>query len=191
MSNVSCFVYQDHQFSAWLGLGLLMHGKESSVELPMDVQQDLRGFICLVRLVKVTNCPLLKKRATFSFSLLKCRSTLLRLLSRKAILISLLLNNCNDRSWAVFSNIPTQRSLCHRNLAAMTRWYRILRARSLHGSAISRQRCAGSTQTTLAADEDLLLRPCDPLVPSVRQQAWTEPMVIFTQHTSTLSTIPP
>ncbi|ORZ19304.1 fungal-specific transcription factor domain-domain-containing protein [Lobosporangium transversale] len=46
----------DHQFSSWLGLGLMMHDKESDVELPMaptSSQQDLRGFICMVRLVKI------------------------------------------------------------------------------------------------------------------------------------------
>ncbi|KAF9157110.1 hypothetical protein BG015_000003 [Linnemannia schmuckeri] len=56
----------DHQFSAWLGLGLLMHGKESNVELPMDVQQDLRGFICLVRLVKILGSVLQHSYSTQS-----------------------------------------------------------------------------------------------------------------------------
>ncbi|KAF9360072.1 hypothetical protein BGX26_010618 [Mortierella sp. AD094] len=43
----------DHQFSAWLGLGLLMHGKESNVELPMEFgSSEQRGFIYMVRLVK-------------------------------------------------------------------------------------------------------------------------------------------
>ncbi|KAK3843034.1 MAG: fungal-specific transcription factor domain-containing protein [Linnemannia gamsii] len=59
----------DHQFSAWLGLGLLMHGKESNVELPMDVtssQQDLRGFVCLVRLVKILGSVLQHSYSTQS-----------------------------------------------------------------------------------------------------------------------------
>ncbi|KAF9909512.1 hypothetical protein EC991_008494 [Linnemannia zychae] len=59
----------DHQFSAWLGLGLLMHGKESNVELPMDVtssQQDLRGFLCLVRLVKILGSVLQHSYSTQS-----------------------------------------------------------------------------------------------------------------------------
>ncbi|KAF9542208.1 hypothetical protein EC957_002219 [Mortierella hygrophila] len=56
----------DHQFSAWLGLGLLMHGKESNVELPMDVQQDLRGFICLARLVKILGSVLQHSYSTQS-----------------------------------------------------------------------------------------------------------------------------
>ncbi|KAF9919637.1 hypothetical protein FBU30_010721 [Linnemannia zychae] len=59
----------DHQFSAWLGLGLLMHGKESNVELPMDIsssQQDLRGFICLVRLVKILGSVLQHSYSTQS-----------------------------------------------------------------------------------------------------------------------------
>ncbi|KAF9403732.1 hypothetical protein BGX21_011133 [Mortierella sp. AD011] len=43
----------DHQFSAWLGLGLLMHGKESNVELPMESNSPgRRGFVYMVRLVK-------------------------------------------------------------------------------------------------------------------------------------------
>ncbi|KAG9072361.1 hypothetical protein KI688_000131 [Linnemannia hyalina] len=56
----------DHQFSAWLGLGLLMHGKESNVELPMDVQQDMRGFICLARLVKILGSVLQHSYSTQS-----------------------------------------------------------------------------------------------------------------------------
>ncbi|KAF9094898.1 hypothetical protein BGX23_001404 [Mortierella sp. AD031] len=59
----------DHQFSAWLGLGLLMHGKESNVELPMEFsssQQDLRGFICLVRLVKILGSVLQHSYSTQS-----------------------------------------------------------------------------------------------------------------------------
>ncbi|KAI8594663.1 fungal-specific transcription factor domain-containing protein, partial [Dissophora ornata] len=59
----------DHQFSAWLGLSLLMHGKESNVELPMDVsstQQDLRGFVCMVRLVKILGSVLQHSYSTQS-----------------------------------------------------------------------------------------------------------------------------
>ncbi|KAF9329679.1 hypothetical protein BG006_007263, partial [Podila minutissima] len=46
----------DHQFSSWQGLGLLMHGKESDVEFPVDydsTQQNLRGFVSMARLVKL------------------------------------------------------------------------------------------------------------------------------------------
>ncbi|KAF9581990.1 hypothetical protein BGW38_000803 [Lunasporangiospora selenospora] len=48
-------VPRDHQFSAWLGIGLMMHERESNVELPVgpSAQQELRGFLCMVRLVKV------------------------------------------------------------------------------------------------------------------------------------------
>ncbi|KAF9346419.1 hypothetical protein BGX26_002098, partial [Mortierella sp. AD094] len=59
----------DHQFSAWLGLGLMMHGKESDVELPMDPtssQQDLRGFVCMVRLVKILGSVLQHSYSTQS-----------------------------------------------------------------------------------------------------------------------------
>ncbi|KAF9134558.1 hypothetical protein BGW39_006651 [Mortierella sp. 14UC] len=59
----------DHQFSAWLGLGLLMHGKESNVELPIDVtssQQNLRGFMCLVQLVKILGSVLQHSYSTQS-----------------------------------------------------------------------------------------------------------------------------
>ncbi|KAG0199962.1 hypothetical protein BGX28_006869 [Mortierella sp. GBA30] len=59
----------DHQFSAWLGLGLMMHGKESDVELPMDPmssEQDLRGFICMVRLVKILGSVLQHSYSTQS-----------------------------------------------------------------------------------------------------------------------------
>ncbi|KAF9938185.1 hypothetical protein BGZ67_000448 [Mortierella alpina] len=44
----------DHLFSAWLGLGLLMHGKESDVELPTTFGSssiELRGFICMVKIL--------------------------------------------------------------------------------------------------------------------------------------------
>ncbi|KAF8924197.1 hypothetical protein BGZ58_002068 [Dissophora ornata] len=60
---------QDHQFSAWLGLGLMMHGKESDVELPMDPTsslQDLRGFVCMVRLVKILGSVLQHSYSTQS-----------------------------------------------------------------------------------------------------------------------------
>ncbi|KAF9186319.1 hypothetical protein BGZ50_002554 [Haplosporangium sp. Z 11] len=59
----------DHQFSAWLGLGLLMHGKESDVELPVHLnspQQDLRGFVCMVRLVKILGSVLQHSYSTQS-----------------------------------------------------------------------------------------------------------------------------
>ncbi|KAF9983280.1 hypothetical protein BGZ75_005268 [Mortierella antarctica] len=59
----------DHQFSAWLGLGLMMHGKESDVELPMDAtssDQDLRGFVCMVRLVKILGSVLQHSYSTQS-----------------------------------------------------------------------------------------------------------------------------
>ncbi|KAG0253118.1 hypothetical protein BGZ95_006405, partial [Linnemannia exigua] len=59
----------DHQFSAWLGLGLMMHGKESNVELPMDTvssQQDLRGFVSMVRLVKILGSVLQHSYSTQS-----------------------------------------------------------------------------------------------------------------------------
>ncbi|KAG0007042.1 hypothetical protein BGZ65_011063 [Modicella reniformis] len=59
----------DHQFSAWLGLGLLMQGKESDVELPMDVNyspMEPRGFICLVRLVKILGSVLQHSYSTQS-----------------------------------------------------------------------------------------------------------------------------
>ncbi|KAK3826025.1 MAG: fungal-specific transcription factor domain-containing protein [Benniella sp.] len=59
----------DHQFSAWLGLGLLMQGKESDVELPMDVSSsplEHRGFICLVRLVKILGTVLQHSYSTQS-----------------------------------------------------------------------------------------------------------------------------
>ncbi|KAG0265314.1 hypothetical protein BG011_005014 [Mortierella polycephala] len=59
----------DHQFSAWLGLGLMMHGKESDVELPVDPtssQQNLRGFICMVRLVKILGSVLQHSYSTQS-----------------------------------------------------------------------------------------------------------------------------
>ncbi|KAG0050102.1 hypothetical protein BGZ83_005095 [Gryganskiella cystojenkinii] len=60
----------DHQFSAWLGLGLLMHGKESNVELPVvDVAsspQDVRGFLCLIRLVKILGSVLQHSYSTQS-----------------------------------------------------------------------------------------------------------------------------
>ncbi|KAF9102684.1 hypothetical protein BGX29_004321 [Mortierella sp. GBA35] len=59
----------DHQFSAWLGLGLMMHGKESSVELPIDTvssQQDLRGFVSMVRLVKILGSVLQHSYSTQS-----------------------------------------------------------------------------------------------------------------------------
>jgi hypothetical protein len=50
-----------------MGLGLMMHGKESDVELPMDPtssQQDLRGFVCMVRLVKVK-----KKKSHYRYAI--------------------------------------------------------------------------------------------------------------------------
>ncbi|KAG0245998.1 hypothetical protein BGX31_005062 [Mortierella sp. GBA43] len=59
----------DHQFSAWQGLGLLMQGKESDVELPMDTSSsplELRGFICLVRLVKILGTVLQHSYSTQS-----------------------------------------------------------------------------------------------------------------------------
>ncbi|KAF9131915.1 hypothetical protein BGW39_001151 [Mortierella sp. 14UC] len=59
----------DHQFSAWLGLGLMMHGKESNVELPMETvssQQDLRGFVSMVRLVKILGSVLQHSYSTQS-----------------------------------------------------------------------------------------------------------------------------
>ncbi|KAF9433834.1 hypothetical protein BGZ76_008927 [Entomortierella beljakovae] len=59
----------DHQFSAWLGLGLMMHGKESDVELPMDPTaslQDLRGFVSMVRLVKILGSVLQHSYSTQS-----------------------------------------------------------------------------------------------------------------------------
>ncbi|KAI7831586.1 fungal-specific transcription factor domain-containing protein, partial [Gamsiella multidivaricata] len=59
----------DHQFSAWLGLGLSMHDKESNVELPMGVsssQQDLRGFVCMIRLVKILGTVLQHSYSTQS-----------------------------------------------------------------------------------------------------------------------------
>ncbi|KAK3828245.1 MAG: fungal-specific transcription factor domain-containing protein, partial [Benniella sp.] len=59
----------DHQFSAWMGLGLMMHGKESDVELPMDPtssQQNLRGFVCMVRLVKILGSVLQHSYSTQS-----------------------------------------------------------------------------------------------------------------------------
>ncbi|KAG0330454.1 hypothetical protein BGZ99_003025 [Dissophora globulifera] len=59
----------DHQFSAWLGLGLMMHGKESDVELPTDPTsptQDLRGFVCMVRLVKILGSVLQHSYSTRS-----------------------------------------------------------------------------------------------------------------------------
>ncbi|KAF9111205.1 hypothetical protein BGX27_005235 [Mortierella sp. AM989] len=59
----------DHQFSAWLGLGLMMHSKESDVELPIDPmssQQDLRGFVCMVRLVKILGSVLQHSYSTQS-----------------------------------------------------------------------------------------------------------------------------
>ncbi|KAG0298853.1 hypothetical protein BGZ98_010451 [Dissophora globulifera] len=62
-------VPRDHQFSAWLGLGLMMHGKESDVELPTDPTsptQDLRGFVCMVRLVKILGSVLQHSYSTRS-----------------------------------------------------------------------------------------------------------------------------
>ncbi|KAF9327842.1 hypothetical protein BGZ91_001268 [Linnemannia elongata] len=59
----------DHQFSAWLGLGLMMHGKESNVELPIDTvssHQDLRGFVSMVRLVKILGSVLQHSYSTQS-----------------------------------------------------------------------------------------------------------------------------
>ncbi|KAF8930461.1 hypothetical protein BGZ47_000539 [Haplosporangium gracile] len=59
----------DHQFSAWLGLGLMMHGKESNVELPVDTvssHQDLRGFVSMVRLVKILGSVLQHSYSTQS-----------------------------------------------------------------------------------------------------------------------------
>ncbi|KAF9955738.1 hypothetical protein BGZ72_003457 [Mortierella alpina] len=59
----------DHLFSAWLGLGLLMHGKESDVELPatfVSSSIELRGFICMVRLVKILGTVLQHSYSTQS-----------------------------------------------------------------------------------------------------------------------------
>ncbi|KAF9573435.1 hypothetical protein EC968_008520 [Mortierella alpina] len=59
----------DHLFSAWLGLGLLMHGKESDVELPVTFGSSsiaLRGFICMVRLVKILGTVLQHSYSTQS-----------------------------------------------------------------------------------------------------------------------------
>ncbi|KAF9581368.1 hypothetical protein BGW38_001639 [Lunasporangiospora selenospora] len=59
----------DHQFSAWLGLGLLMHSKETDVELPEDqtsADQDLRGFVSMVRLVKILGSVLQHSYSTQS-----------------------------------------------------------------------------------------------------------------------------
>ncbi|CAO3573570.1 unnamed protein product [Mortierella alpina] len=59
----------DHLFSAWLGLGLLMHGKESDVELPVTFgcsSIELRGFICIVRLVKILGSVLQHSYSTQS-----------------------------------------------------------------------------------------------------------------------------
>ncbi|KAG0205671.1 hypothetical protein BGX28_002742 [Mortierella sp. GBA30] len=59
----------DHLFSAWLGLGLLMHGKESDVELPLNYgssSMELRGFVCMVRLVKILGTVLQHSYATQS-----------------------------------------------------------------------------------------------------------------------------
>ncbi|KAI1314469.1 hypothetical protein EDD11_002132 [Mortierella claussenii] len=59
----------DHQFSTWLGLGLLMQSKESSIELPMDYNssgQDLRGFVYMIRLVKILGSVLQHSYSTQS-----------------------------------------------------------------------------------------------------------------------------
>ncbi|KAF9898573.1 hypothetical protein BX616_003858 [Lobosporangium transversale] len=59
----------DHQFSAWLGLSLLIQGKESNVELPMDFSSspvELRGFVCMVRLVKILSSVLQHSYSTQS-----------------------------------------------------------------------------------------------------------------------------
>ncbi|KAF9113420.1 hypothetical protein BGX27_001595 [Mortierella sp. AM989] len=57
----------DHQFSAWLGLGLLMHGKESNVELPVEFNSSgQRGFVFMVRLVKILGSVLQHSYSTQS-----------------------------------------------------------------------------------------------------------------------------
>ncbi|KAF9429734.1 hypothetical protein BGZ76_001129 [Entomortierella beljakovae] len=57
----------DHQFSTWSGLGLLMHAKESNVDLPLDqVSSEQRGFVCMVRLVKILGSVLQHSYSTQS-----------------------------------------------------------------------------------------------------------------------------
>lgn len=117
----------------------MMHGKETNVELPIDTvssHQDLRGFVSMVRLVKVNSINQLITVCLYflPFSLSK--------VSKKTWVETLILSNyyyvkppahsfllsiIHYRFWVACFSIRTRLSPCLPSLAVTTRWFLTLK----------------------------------------------------------------